>query len=271
MRFLVAALLAVAAPASAGEKMLLRSVEFTGPGAADAPVAELRHSLVGGLAAAGFELVPETSLSSQLEKSPELRACTTDTCIVALATAFGARWGLTVDVEVIARGTLEMRLRIVDAKTGKALHEQPSCNACSTEEVDNWMSSAGPLIRQRLEPLIAAVAPPVAPPPPIVEERPSGAKWAMRGLGIAAGALGLSAFIAGFVEVGRNGSDDCASAATGVCARKLDTTNAQIFSFVSGTVLLGAAAALSYFGWRHPKKPIALSPFGAGARLTLSF
>jgi hypothetical protein len=268
MRILVAGVLLLAVPASAAEKMLLRSVEFTGPAAAEAPTDRLRESLIGGLAAAGFEIVPVASLQEQLEKSPELRACTTDTCVVALASAFGARWGLTVDIEVIAKGTMAMRLRVVDAKTGKTIREEPQCTACSTEEVDNWISSAGPLLRQKLEPLIALPTP--VQTAPVEEKRPM-SPWVLRGLGIGAGALGLAAFIAGFVEVSRNGSSACSDPVTGLCVKKLDTTDAQIFTFVSGTVLLGAAAALSYFGWRHPKKNVAIAPFGAGARVTVSF
>jgi hypothetical protein len=271
MRVLVALLLAT--PAFAAERMLVRAVEFAGPAASEVDTAHLRESLVGGLAAGGFELVPEATMQRELEKSPQLYACTTETCLAALANAVGARWAITVEVDVIARGTMGMRVRVIDGKTGQTpVKEDPTCNACTVEEVENWVSAAGPLVRRKLEPLIAlgTQAPPSQSQSAPVE-KPSSARWALRGLGIGAAALGVAGLIAGFVELSRDGQKACTAPPGAVCDQHLDTTGAQIFSFVGGAAMLGAAAALSYFGWRKPKHPVALAPFGAGVKLTLGF
>jgi hypothetical protein len=270
MRVLVALLFAT--PAFAAERMLVRAVEFAGPAAGEVDTAHLRESLIGGLAAGGFELVPEATMQRELEKSPQLYACTTETCLAALANAVGARWAITVEVDVIARGTMGMRVRVIDAKTGQTpVKEDPTCNACTVEEVENWASAAGPLVRRKLEPLIALAM--QAPPPsqPATPEKTSSTRWALRGLGIGTAALGVAGLIAGFVELSRDGQKACTAPPGAVCDQHLDTTGAQIFSFVGGAAMLGAAAALSYFGWRRPKHSVALAPFGAGARLTIGF
>lgn len=234
--------------------------------APDARGAQLRSSLLGGLASAGFDLVPEADLKRKLEAAPDLASCTTTACLRGIGALVGARWVLAARIEATG-STFRTDVRVVDADTGKVAAEASStCQVCTDEEARDSVSNVAFDLKAKLDELLAppSARPEPAPRPepvvPVVERSPK-ATWALRGTGIAAGVLGLGGIIFGAVEAGRHGSRACEPQSGFLdCPDRRDTTGGQIFGFVTGGVLLVGAAALSYYGWRTPRPGVAIAP-----------
>lgn len=242
--------------AAGGERLVVRSIDLSGP-ALSVKATEVRNDFVGGIAAAGFELVADEALKKQLGQAPELASCTSDLCLASVGRALGARWALAASIEILSLEKVNVSARIVDAKTGKvAASINKSCEGpCTWSENKDIVSSAGSALRGQLEPLIALENPPSVNPPAIVapvDTGPTRAERGLRGAAIGSGVLAVAGFILGGVEVSRDGQPDCSGAfPNDYCMRRLDTTTGKAFGFAAGSIFLVTSGVLAYFGWRH--------------------
>jgi hypothetical protein len=102
---------------------------------------------------------------------------------------------------------------------------------------------------------VAPASSALPPPPPPPRQLSRQERLALRITGIAAGALGLAALITGAVFAAQSNSPACDTTAPN-CPRTWDNGDEAALDISAGLVLIGGAAALSYYGWR-PQKPAA--------------
>ena len=279
---LVAALLAaLAGPAAAQphERLAVGNLDVTGePGIPAERLARLRANLVGGFAATGWIVIPEDEVRQKVASNPALVSCQSDVCFKALGEAVDARWVLAGSVSVGVSTSYSADVRLVDVATGTtAAKYSNTCGVCTATEANNWLGLIAADLRRQVEaapgaPAAAATTVTAAAPPPEVSRT---TLWAFRGGAIGAAALGIGGFIVGGVETARSRSCTVMPGAQS-CIGRRDTTNGQVFGYVTGSVLLVGAAVLGYYGWWHYRgHTVALvpgvSPTGAAAALKLSF
>ncbi len=262
MRWIVVAVMMASSAAFGAERLALHSVEVTGemrPGIDT----ELRDNFIAGLVVAGFELVPDTELQALFAKNPSLQNCKSEPCLQGVGEKLGVRWVVTATFEN-GDNNVTATIHLVDAKTGSLIvNDTSDCmqkyGPCPTSDKRNFVSALGHGIRNRLAPLLAldqqpagAASVAVTAEPPV---RPGSRKWFLRAGGITALVLGAAGLTVGFVEVGRDTSA-CGSLPTGtVCVRQRDTTNGQLFGFLTGAPLAVAGAIMTYYGFRKSRGP----------------
>ena len=260
-------------PAVAGERLVVRSIDLSGA-ALPARATEVRSDFVGGIAAAGFDVVPDEALKKALDETPELASCTSDVCLASIGKSLGARWALAAVIEVISLSNVHVTARIVDAKTGKvaATFDKGCEGPCTWDENKNLVSSAGPSLRSQLESLIALETASAGGPALVVvapvDTGPTKLEWGLRIAAIGSGALAVAGFIVGGVEASRSNQSDCSGAfPDAYCMRRLDTGTGQAFGFATGSIFLVASGVLAYFGWRHSHRTGVTATSSRGAAL----
>jgi hypothetical protein len=255
--------------ALAGDKAI---VLITIDGVEGARAQQVRANLVGGLIAAGFDVVPADEVERKLQSAPELRDCSTAVCWQGVGRQIGVPYVLAGRVSVFGE-TYSLELRAIDSVKGDlGVQLKEECIACRTDDANDWLSNNAASLRVALDKVVHPAQKPmeaIAPPP-----RDMRKTWALRGAGLAAGALGLGALIFGFAEAGLHDEVVCDPR----CSRR-DTSGGMAFGFVTGGVLLAGAAVLLYYGWRPaadraPAKVTLLpaaGPRGGGLSLQVRF
>jgi len=146
------------------DTVAILSLEITGDGAPELRD-QLRRSLAAGLAAGGAEVVGHDAVTQALEGAPELKACTSTTCLARIRDRVGAARFVRVTIEVHGsayEASLELLSPEVDGAVVTQL-EKP-CPVCTIMEVNDVVSSAAKeLLRQ----------PVAAPVPVVIETRPA--------------------------------------------------------------------------------------------------
>jgi hypothetical protein len=254
----VATLLAVCAgSAAAKERIAVAVFAVTGQPLSQAAQTRLRNSLHGGLAAAGFDVVPDEDVDKAIAANG-LAGCDTLSCMRRIGELVMVPRVGKVTVEVVGNTHVVSHLDLIDLETGKSVASaNDNCDVCTMKEVNDGLSNAAAALRTQLEPPPPPrPAPPPPPPPPSTPETPVGKKI-MRGTSVAAMSGGLLAISLGIWKATQNHSVSCDPG----CSR-LDTTAGEATALTIGIAAVLGGATLSVLGWRHEakKSPIALAP-----------
>jgi hypothetical protein len=246
----------LAGPARAGGRVAVVAFQVLGlPEQAE----RFRSSLLGGFEAAGLQVVPQAEIAQALSSSPGLANCDTNACLRRIAQLVNARFAARGTVEVVG-SAYTINIFVVPSPDGAEIAASEQCTPCTQREAFEATSNAAQALKPRLEP---PPPPALAPPPQPAVPPPATHIKLFRGGGVALGVLGLGALVAGAVEVARDNS--CDLEIEGRCVRRVNTTGGQALSFVGAAVFFGGAAALSYFGWRHPPRYALLPALAPGA------
>src|SRR6266542_5524292 len=151
--------LLVTVPAAGKERLAIHTIDVYGNGS-ETIRRDLRSAFLGGLAVAGFDIVPDDDLQRAVKGAPHLLSCSSETCLAGIGPLVGARWVLAAKIEVVSSALIAIDTRIVDSQTGKiaARLVQKSDGPNTWDENRNLASSVGATLYQRLEPLIAVAA-----------------------------------------------------------------------------------------------------------------
>ncbi len=208
--FVSAALVAAAAPAVAGarEKIALASFKVVGPTLTDPErQKQLRTSLIGGLEAADFEVVPQGQVDSALVGSAGLVGCDTTTCLHRVAELVGVRRVVRATMETTG-SNWQLTLELIDtADASCAARVETPCQVCNDRETDEKLSNAGAELRAKLplgQPPPITTTTSMRPPPnfqPGLTAPPPDRPRPWRGVGAAAVALGSVAVLTGVVLI----------------------------------------------------------------------
>jgi hypothetical protein len=265
--------------AHAAERVALASFRTLGEHMTEPARGALRLSLTGGLAAAGFDVVPDEEMTLKLKSVPGLAGCETTTCLKRLGEIVHARAALKASIEMIGTSRYLTTLQLVDTESGRELARvDDTCEICTLSEANDAVSNAAAALKAKLEPPRAAPAP--APQPTAVVTAPSPpppdrSTLAMRYAGFALLGVGAVGFIVGFAELGVDHSRACTPPPGFVdCPQRVDTSVGQAFGFVTGALGVSSGAVLTYFGYRKPRTlslAPSLGPRSAGATLHLAF
>jgi hypothetical protein len=264
--------------AHAGERLALASFRTLGEHMTEPARGALRLSLTGGLAAAGFEVVGDEEQTQRLRGVPGLAGCETAACLKRLGEVLGVKNALKGQIEMIGTSRYLTSLSLIETETGREIARvDDTCEVCTLAEANDAVSNAAAALKAKLEPprvpappAVAAVTAPAPEPPP------SKLTLALRWGGVALLGVGAVGLIVGFAELGIDNSRACTPPAGFTdCPTRVDTTNGQIFGFVTGGLGLAAGAVATYFGWRRTHRAMALAPTVtprfAGATFTLGF
>jgi hypothetical protein len=198
----LALLPALAATAHAAERVAIAVFNVTGqPLAAEAQI-KLRASLRGGLAAAGFDVVPDADVQ-RVVASSGIAGCDTMSCLRRIGELVMVRRVVKATVEVIGTTHVVSTLELIDLADGKvAASAKDNCDVCTMKEVNDGLSNAAAALRMQLEGTTAQAAPPLAaaPPPPPAEAPSHRTLY----IGLAAASAGL--FVASVVTLGVSGA-----------------------------------------------------------------
>jgi hypothetical protein len=262
--------------AIAAERVAVGALQIQGD-ISDSGRLRIRQNLSGGLASAGFEVVPDAEVAQAVQKSSGLAGCDTTACLKKLGEVLGVQRVVKANVELIGTARYVINLQLLTVADGQiAAKVEDTCEVCTLVEANDAISNAAAALQSQVAPPRTGpkVETPaiVAGPPP----RPTTRQWVMRGVGIGLLALGLGGVIVGIAEAAVNGSRDCTPMAGFTnCPQRIDSTAGIAFGFVTGAVFLAGGAALTYLGWRPVRRAVALvpsvGPQGASVQLTWSF
>jgi hypothetical protein len=165
---LLAALPSTSGSALAGERVAVAVFAVTGQTLAPESQAKLRGSLRGGLAAAGFDVVPDADVDKAIAANG-LGGCDTLPCMRRIGELVLARRVIKASIEVIGNTHVVSQLELVDLADGKtAASAKDNCDVCTMKEVNDGLSNAAAALRMQVEPStptggVAAAAPAEAP------------------------------------------------------------------------------------------------------------
>jgi hypothetical protein len=261
---LLAAAPSSALAASAGERVAVAVFAVSGQSLAPEAQAKLRSSLRGGLAAAGFDVVPNADVD-QAVNANGLAGCDTLSCMRRIGELVLARRVIKATIEVIGNTHVVSQLELIDLGDGKVVASaKDNCDVCTMKEVNDGLSNAAAALRMQVEPPAPPAAPP-APPPPETKLRRS--TWLiLTGVGaavLAAGAVSLG------VSAAYDGHGNCDSSLPAF--EHCPTSYRGAPGIALGAIGLGlGAAATGVFAWRAakaaPAKKVSLVPaLGLGA------
>lgn len=247
--------------AFAAERVAVGALQIQGD-ISDIGRAKIRQNLAGGLASAGFEVVPESEVAQAVQKSSGLAGCDTTACLKKLGEVLGVQRVVKANVELIGTARYVINLQLLTVADGQiGAKVEDTCEVCTLFEANDAISNAAAALQSQIAP--RPVVTRVEPPPAIVEPPPqsAGKRWALRGAGIGLFALGLGGLAIGIAEAAVNGSRNCTPVAPNVnCPQRIDATAGMAFGFVTGPVLLAAGAVLSYYGWRPARRTVSVVP-----------
>lgn len=248
-RMLAAAILLHAAGAGAGQRLAIASFRLSGERTSEPLRAKFENSLVGGLTAAGFDVVPPEEAAEKLANARGLAGCDTTACIRHLAVMLGVRFLVRASVDAVGATTFVVTVEMVDGGTGKQLDRREStCSVCTLKEANDALSAAAAAIHP-LRLLAAPAAPAVTvPAPPSVVAAPPVAPARRPFRLLAAGAAGVGALLlgAGIVELALDGRERSSRfGADGTLSVQRWSTGAGGIVFTTvGAALFVAAGAL---------------------------
>jgi hypothetical protein len=255
----VALLVALSTPASAappGERLAIAVFAVTGQPLAPEAQAKLHASLRGGLAASGFDVVPDADVDKAIATGG-LGGCDTLSCLRRIGELVMARRVIKATVEVIGNTHVVSQVEMIDLGDGKVVASaKDNCDVCTMKEVNDGLSNAAAALRMQIEP----PQPPQPPRPPQPETPSQRPLW----IGLAGGAAGLLAgsvvaFAVSYAYDGRHSCDSSLPANDG-CPNRYNGTPGIVIGAVGMPL---AAVATSVFAWRAlrtPPKRVALVP-----------
>jgi hypothetical protein len=254
---LFAALPSSAHAASAQERVAVAVFAVTGQSLSAEAQSKLRSSLRGGLAAAGFDVVPNSDVDHAVNANG-LAGCDTLSCMRRIGELVMARRVIKATIEVIGNTHVVSQLELIDLGDGKTVASaKDNCDVCTMKEVNDGLSNAAAALRMQIEP----PAPPPTPAPPAPEVKTRRSTWLiLTGVGAAVLVAGAVTFGVSYAYDGRSNcgsslpSDDrCPNSYRGAPGIAL------------GAIGMGlGAAATGVFAWRAlkspPEKKLALVP-----------
>jgi hypothetical protein len=114
---------------------------------------QMQKSLDGGLAVAGYEVVPHDELMQKLKGNKELEGCFSTTCLERLTDLVGARRFVNARVDASgASYTIELQLLGADASSGIVQRLEKSCPVCTITEANNAMSKTAAMLTGAVTP-----------------------------------------------------------------------------------------------------------------------
>lgn len=161
-----------------------------------------RTKLVGGLEAAGFEVVSPAELQRALSGTTGLVNCDSTPCLRRIGELTNARYVVRAELEQTG-DNWRMAIEVVDVQDqSTAAHVSDQCRPCSDREATDKLSDVAASMRDRLPKPPPITQPPIAQPPqtpmtPIGQPPPREVPRFWRPLGIGAIALGGVALVAG--------------------------------------------------------------------------
>jgi hypothetical protein len=239
--------------------------------------AKLRASLRGGLAAAGFDVVPDAEVDKAIAAGG-LSGCDTLSCLRRIGELVMARRVIKANVEVIGNTHVVSSLELIDLSDGRTLASaKDNCDVCTMKEVNDGLSNAAAALRMQLEaPPAAPGAAPLPPPPPTPtpSEQPTRRTLWLGLTGAAAGLLAASVVTLA-VSAAYHGHSHCDGSlpSDDHCNTRYNGTPGIVLGAIGTPVALAAGGI---FLWRALKAPtprrVALLPsLGPGAAtLTLA-
>jgi hypothetical protein len=249
---------ALAAP----ERVAVAVFNVTGQPLAEEAQTKLRGSLRGGLAAAGFEVVPDAEVQRAITQSG-VAGCDTVSCMRRIGELTLSHRVVKATVEIIGTTHVVSTLELIDLGDGKTVaSHKDNCDVCTMKEVNDGISNAAAALRMQLEPPAGAPAPtPAAVPVAAPGEAPPSHRALYIGLAAGAGALFVASVITLAVSGAYHGDLNCDSSfpAGERCPTRYNGTPGIVLGAI-GTPLFGAAAALfAYRAWKSPRR-VALLP-----------
>ncbi len=261
---LTSSLFAFAAPASARERIAVATFKLLGDNLSAPARNTLRSSLVGGLAAAGFDVVPDEDMARVLKQAPGLSGCDTTTCLKRLGELLGLKRVLKAQLELLGTSNYVFNLEVIDIADGTpAAHLDDGCQVCTLQEANDALSNAAAALRTKLEPATpqpppalppVVVTPPVTPP---VEHHGRPYRWGAVAA-LAAGAAGLATGIALLAIDGREVGSHFDSGVLKI--DRYDTFGGGVALTVIGIGLAATSGALFWMDTRRGEKKVTLIP-----------
>lgn len=269
LAFALSTLLAGAAARAAPERIAIAVFTMTGQPLAEEAQAKLKASLRGGLAAAGFEVVPDTEVQRAIAESG-VAGCDTVSCLRRIGELVMVRRVLRVSIEVLGTSHVASDLALVDLGDGKtAASAHDNCDVCTMKEVNDGLSNAAAALRMQLDATQPGGAPP--PPPPASGAPPPAEAPSHRtlylGLAGVAGGLFVASAVTLAVSAAYHGHASCDASfpKDERCPTRYNGTPGIIIGAI-GVPLFGVAAALlAYQGWKSPRRLALLPSIGGGA------
>jgi hypothetical protein len=264
-----------ASPASAaapGERVAIAVFSVTGQSLVDEAKDKLRNSLRGGLAAAGFDVVPQPEVDKAVSAAG-LAGCDTMSCLRRIGELVMARRVVKANVEVIGNTHFVSSLELIELSDGRTVaSSKDNCDVCTMKEVNDGLSNAAAALRMQLE---GPAAPPTPPtviatsPPPPPSKRPL---WL--GLtGVAAAVVAGGAVSLG-VAAAYHGQNHCDGSlpASDKCNSKYNGTPGIAVGAVGVAAGLAAGGYFLYRALKAPPRYVSVVPsLGAGAATLEAF
>jgi hypothetical protein len=269
-------LTAATATAGARERIAVGLFKMLGPSLSDPDrQRQLKTSLIGGLEAADFDVVPQATVDAALAGTVGLTDCETTACLRRIAELVGVRR--------VVRATLEaqganwaLTLELIDTNDAScAARVEDTCQVCNVAEANEKLSNAAAALRAKLPALAPPITtttsmrpPPVSlPPPPPVVERPR--PW--RAVGIVAITIGSVAVVTGIALMAANNTvvGKRFDASGREVLQKLATLGGGIASTVLGAVAIGGGVAALWRDRRLGRMTLAPSVAPGAAGLVL--
>jgi hypothetical protein len=162
----VVALVGLAAARPRDGTVAILSLQISGDGDPELG-SELHRSLAGGLAAGGMRVVGLNDVNVALRDAPELRDCSSTTCLTRIGEKVGAGYFARVRVDV-AGSAYTVEIELLSARVEGALVKrvEQTCPVCTIMEVNDLVSAAAKDL---------VVLPPAQPVPIAIESDPPGA------------------------------------------------------------------------------------------------
>ena len=141
--------------AVARERVAVASLEVLGGDGSPALATKLRASLVGGLEAAGFEVVPEQVVTELLRGNPGLARCQTVTCLRGFGAAVRVSRAVRARIEIVGSSSYVIQLELLATSDGSPTgHVDDQCQVCTVAEANEAVSNAARVLGMRLQPRI---------------------------------------------------------------------------------------------------------------------
>ncbi|HZS36062.1 MAG TPA: hypothetical protein VFF06_04515 [Polyangia bacterium] len=242
----VLVLMALAHPAAAQgrERVAVVSFKMIGGALADPnQQQQVRASLVGGLAASSFEVVPQAEVEAALQGAAELARCDTAACLRRVGELVKARWVVRGQLESVGANWL-IQIELIDVRDSTtAAHADETCDVCTVAEAKEKLSNAAAALRDKLQ-ASKPIAPPPIAPPPVEPSHHVDAIRMWRILGIAAVSAGAIGVIAGIVLMALDHSEFGRhfDAQTHLVIQRYDTLAPGIALTVVGAAAIGGGA-----------------------------
>lgn len=187
-------LLCGASAAVAAPKVAVASFRLHGP-ASPAIQAELRRSLLLGLAQAGFDVLSDEQAALAMAKAPGLAGCDMAVCLKRMGELLGIPQLVAATVEVVGSSRYSIMLSLYRAEDGRTLvQSQDVCPVCTVKEAREFIAS-----------LAAALPAGLQKQSRPVSLRLSGHTRVLRGLAIAGWAIGGAALATGITLLSIDG------------------------------------------------------------------